>query len=84
MLGLPNGGVQTGNGLKNPRPVTAKGQFIKTGSPMTLNQSDKARDQIEVTELGEKERTLTPSPTKTQGSEVGYNMQCCLQAQRNV
>ena len=70
---MPNGGVPTGNGVKNPRPVTAKGEFLKTGQPGSLNPDGQTKDQMEVTEFGGQERALTPSPTKTQGSEVGHH-----------
>jgi len=73
---MSNGGpgvivpVKTEN-LKNPRPVTASGQFNKTGAPGTPERANR-KDFIEVTELNEIERGHTPSPTKTQGSEVGF------------
>lgn len=70
---MANGGpgVQTAdNSIKNPRPVTAKGQFVKTGEPGVASGTGKSKEFMEVTDLGEVERSSTPSPTKTQGSEV--------------
>ena len=61
---MSNGGpgVTSDSNQKSHRPTSGKGDYL-TGGP-TIMQSPA------ITELKESERGSTPSPTKTQGSEV--------------
>lgn len=71
--GISNGGSEN---LNNGRPVTAKGEFVRTLGPIVPKtpQNGTRDGGIELTELTEAERGHTPSPTKTQGSEVSIGL----------
>lgn len=68
LTGLPNGGTAVQN--KNNRPVTAKGEFLKTGEGQQTGNNNKLQDNMELTEYNEPERGHTPSPTKTHSSVI--------------
>lgn len=71
-IGMSNGGSDSI--VKNARPVTAKGEFIKTADTIPKVSQNGKVDNIELTELNEVERGHTPSPTKTQSSEVSKQL----------